>query len=108
MDNVTFFLYSHHQHTVGNNYVPATVFKYQEDILRYLDKTGTLIRLQEAASKYRKYIKRLQRDQDHRLPFLFLLQLDIIQLAEISGKRRGKYKQLESFSLMNRAFFFRI
>jgi hypothetical protein len=97
MDTVTFFLHSYHQQIFGNDCVPAAVFKYQEDVLRYLDKTGTLTRLQEAANKYRKYIKRLQRDHDQRVPFLFLLQLDIIQLAEISGKRRQKYKQLEGF-----------
>jgi len=107
MANVTFLLHSHHQQTCGN-YLPATLFKYQEDVLRYLDNTGTLIRLQEAANDYRKYIRRLQRNRDHRLPFLFLLQLDIIQLAEISGKRRGNYKQLERFSLINRAFFFQV
>lgn len=105
MDNVTFLLHSHHQQTYGNDYLSATLFKYQEDVLRYLDKTGTLIRLQEAANDYRKYIRRLQRNRDHRLPFLFLLQIDIIQLAEISGKRRRNYKQLERFSLVNRAFF---
>lgn len=98
-------LHSHHQQIFGNDYIPATVFKYQEDVLRYLDKTGTLVTLQEAANDYRKYIKRLQRNRDHRLPFLFLLQLDIIQLTEISGKRSEKYKQLERFSLMNRDFF---
>jgi hypothetical protein len=90
--NVIFLLHSHHQNTIGNDYAPAIVFKYQEDILRYLDKTGTLIRLQEAANKYSKYIKGLQTNQDQRLPFLFLLQLDIIELSEISGKRRGTYK----------------
>ena len=105
MENVTFSLHSHHQQAYGNDYLPATHFKYQEDVLRYLDKTGNLIRLQESANDYRKYIRRLQRNRDHRLPFLFLLQLDIIQLAEISGKIRGNYKQLERFSLINRAFF---
>jgi len=66
------------------------------------------MRLQDAANDYRKYIRRLQKNRDHRLPFLFLLQLDIIQLTEISGKRGGNYKQLERFSLINTAFFFQV
>jgi ABC-type oligopeptide transport system ATPase subunit len=67
----------------GNGCIAVTAFKYQEDILRYLDKTGTLMRLQEAAYKY---ARKLQKGQDQRLPFLFLLELDIVQLSEISGK----------------------
>lgn len=108
MDNVTFLLHSHHQQIFNNDYRPAAVFMYQEDVLRYLDKSGTLIRLQEAANDYQKYIKRLQRNRDHRLPFLFLLELDIIQLTEISGKSKEKYKQLERVSLINRDFFFQV
>jgi galactose-1-phosphate uridylyltransferase len=79
-------LHSHHQQTLGNDYVPIIVFKHQEDILKYLDKSGTLVRLQEAANKYKKYKERLQKDGEHRLPFLFLLEIDIVLLSEISGK----------------------
>jgi F420-dependent methylenetetrahydromethanopterin dehydrogenase len=76
-------LFSYHKKTLGNGCIPVTAFKYQEDILRYLDKTGSLRRLQEAANKY---ARRLQKDRNQRLPFLFLLELDIVLLSEISGK----------------------
>jgi hypothetical protein len=66
--------------------------------VRYLYKTGTMKRLQEAANKYGR---RLQKHPDQRLPFLFLLELDIVLLSDISGKLREKYKQLGSFSAKN-------
>ncbi|XP_033606674.1 minichromosome maintenance domain-containing protein 2 isoform X2 [Cryptotermes secundus] len=72
----------YHKQTLGYGCIPVTAFKYQEDILRYLDKTGTLMRLQEATNKYER---RLQKDRDQRLPFLFLLELDIVLLSEISA-----------------------
>jgi hypothetical protein len=75
-----------------NDYVPIIVFEHQEDILKYLDKSGTLIRLQEAANKY-KYKQGLQKDGEHRLPFLFRLEIDVVLLSEISGKQIGKYIQ---------------
>jgi F420-dependent methylenetetrahydromethanopterin dehydrogenase len=68
---------------IGSGCVPVIAFRYQEDVVRYLDKTGILKRLQEAANKYGK---RLQSDRDQKLPFLFLLELDIVLLSEISGK----------------------
>jgi hypothetical protein len=79
-------LHSHHHQMSANNYVPVIHFKHQEAILRYLDKSGTLVTLQEAANKYKKYTKRLQKDGEHRVPFLFLVELDIVLLSEISGK----------------------
>jgi hypothetical protein len=71
---------------VCNDYAHIIVFKHQEDILKYLDKSGALIRLQEAATKYKKYKDRPRKDGEHRPPFQFLLEIDIVLLSEISGK----------------------
>jgi hypothetical protein len=76
-------LFSYCKQTLGSGCVPVLAFKYQEDIVRYLDRIGTLKRLQEAANKYGR---RLKKDRDQRLPFLFLLELDVVLLTEISGK----------------------